>query len=117
MIDTGIFMTKPVDDGHAGVEEKGKKRPAFLEPLAVPMSDLSAVLKYTHFIQSKFYEIDDDMNDLHIPWHEIIDTLVKGGWSGWLSSEYEGRREPYRGKDQVRRQHALLRQLLSETRL
>lgn len=116
MIDTGIFMTKPVDDGHDGVEEKGKKRPAFLEPLAVPMSDLAAVLRYTHFIQSKFYEIDDDMNDLHIPWREIVETLVAGGWSGWLSSEYEGRREPYRGKDQVRRQHALLRKLLSEIR-
>ncbi|MFF9623690.1 hypothetical protein [Streptomyces griseosporeus] len=33
------------------------------------------------------------------------------GWRGWLSSEYEGRREPYRGRDQVRRQHALLRTL------
>lgn len=113
MIDTGIFMTKPVDDGHDGVEEKGKKRPAFLEPLAVPMADLAEVLKYTHFIQSKFYEIDDDLNDLHIPWRAILDTLIEGGWSGWLSSEYEGRREPYRGKDQVRRQHALLRNLLS----
>jgi len=115
MLDTGIFMTKPSDDGHDGVEEKGKKRPAFMEPLAVPMSDLAEALKYTHFIQSKFYEIDDDLNDLQIPWREIIDTLVAGKWKGWLSSEYEGRRESYRAKDQVRRQHALLRKLLSES--
>lgn len=114
MIDTGIFMTKPSDDGHDGVEEKGKKRPAFMEPLAVPMSDFAEVLKYTRFIQSKFYEIDDNLNDLQIPWNDIIDTLVQNNWKGWLSSEYEGRREPYRGKDQVRRQHALLRKLLSE---
>lgn len=114
MIDTGIFMTQPSDDGHDGVEEKGKKRPAFMEPLAVPMSDLAEVLKYTYFIQSKFYEIDDNLNDLQIPWREIIDTLIEGNWKGWLSSEYEGRRDPYRGKDQVRRQHALLRKLLSE---
>ena len=39
--------------------------------------------------------------------------LEKAGWNGWLSSEYEGRREPYRGRDQVRRQHALLRSLQS----
>ncbi|MGW2822936.1 sugar phosphate isomerase/epimerase family protein [Streptomyces sp. NPDC001443] len=38
LIDTGIFQTAPVDDGHEGFE--GKKRPPFLEPLAVPMSDL-----------------------------------------------------------------------------
>ena len=112
MIDTGIFMTKPADDGHDGVEEKGKKRPAFMEPLAVPMSDLAGVLKYTHFIQSKFYEIDDSLTDLHIPWRDIMDTLTENNWTGWLSSEYEGRREPYRGKDQVRRQHAMLRRLL-----
>lgn len=113
MIDTGIFMTRPSDDGHDGVEEKGKKRPAFMEPLAVPMSDLAEVLPYTYFIQSKFYEIDDHLNDLQIPWQEIINTLKTAKWSGWLSSEYEGRREPYRGKEQVYRQHALLRKLLS----
>lgn len=114
MIDTGIFMTQPSDDGHDGIEEKGKKRPAFMEPLAVPMSDLAEVLPYTQFIQSKFYEIDDDLNDLQIPWPAIVDTLLANNWSGWLSSEYEGRREPYRGKDQVRRQHAMLRKLLAE---
>ena len=35
---------------------------------------------------------------------------------GWLSSEYEGRREPYRGRDQVRRQHALIRSLQTAAR-
>ena len=39
LIDTGIFQTVPVDDGHEGVKiEEGEKRPAFLEPLAVPVS-------------------------------------------------------------------------------
>jgi len=40
-----------------------------------------------------------------------VRTLGDGGYAGWLSSEYEGRREPYRGREQVRRQHALLRSL------
>ncbi|NUS29717.1 MAG: sugar phosphate isomerase/epimerase [Streptomyces sp.] len=109
LIDTGIFQTAPVDDGHEGFE--GKKRPPFLEPLAVPMADLVEVLPHVHFIQAKFFEIDDDLNDLHLPWRDIVATLRDAGWSGWLSSEYEGRREPYRGRDQVRRQHALLRSL------
>ena len=38
-------------------------------------------------------------------------TLRDGKYAGWLSSEYEGRREPYRGREQVRRQHAVLRSL------
>ncbi|MFF3499916.1 DUF6379 domain-containing protein [Streptomyces sp. NPDC003247] len=109
LIDTGIFQTAPVDDGHEGFE--GKKRPPFLEPLAVPMADLVDVLPHVHFIQAKFFEIDDRLHDLHVPWDDIVTTLRDAGWSGWLSSEYEGRREPYRGRDQVRRQHALLRTL------
>ena len=112
LVDTGIFQTAPVDDGHEGVKvEEGKKRPAFLEPLAVPMTDLAEILPHVHFIQAKFFEVDDDLHDLHVPWPQIIATLHDAGWSGWLSSEYEGRREPYRGRDQVRRQHALLRSL------
>lgn len=109
LIDTGVFQTAPVDDGHEGIE--GKKRPAFLEPLAVPMDELVEVLPHVHFIQAKFFEIDDTLTDLHVPWSPIVGTLLRHGWSGWLSSEYEGRREPYRGRDQVRRQHALLRTL------
>ena len=112
LIDTGIFQTAPVDDGHEGVEiEEGKKRPAFLEPLAVPISDLVEILPQVHFIQTKFFEIDDQLNDLHVPWAPIMAALQESNWNGWLSSEYEGRREPYRGRDQVRRQHALLRSL------
>ncbi|GHE93829.1 C-glycoside deglycosidase beta subunit domain-containing protein [Streptomyces fumanus] len=113
LIDTGIFQTAPVDDGHEGFE--GKKRPAFLEPLAVPMADLAEVLPHVHFIQAKFFEIDDTLTDLHIPWPDIVATLRAAGWRGWLSSEYEGRREPYRGRDQVRRQHALLRSLIQDS--
>lgn len=109
LIDTGIFQTAPVDDGHEGIA-KGK-RPPFLEALAVPASDLAEIIEHVYFIQTKFFEIDDSLTDLHIPWQEVISVLQETGWSGWLSSEYEGRREPYRGRDQVRRQHALLRKI------
>jgi hypothetical protein len=67
-----------------------------------------------HFIQAKFFEVDDHLHDLHVPWDAIIPTLLDHGWSGWISSEYEGRREPYRGRDQVRRQHALVRRLVAQ---
>ena len=90
--------------------------PPPLRPLRVPMADLAEVLPHTHFIQAKFFEIDDDLRDLHVPWGDIVPTLEKAGWNGWLSSEYEGRREPYRGRDQVRRQHALIRSLQNGSR-
>lgn len=111
LIDTGIFQVAPVDDNPEQIVEEGKQRPAHLEALAVPMADLVEVLPHVHFIQAKFFEIDDRLHDLHVPWDDIIRTLQREGWSGWLSSEYEGRREPYRGGNQVRRQHALMRSL------
>ncbi|GAB3309245.1 hypothetical protein GCM10027451_18910 [Geodermatophilus aquaeductus] len=112
LIDTGIFNTAPVLELSEEIEvgDDGEV-PEHLRPLAVPMADLVEVLPHVHFIQAKFAEVDDDLHDLHVPWGEIVPTLLEHGWSGWLSSEYEGRREPYRGADQVRRQHALLRSL------
>ena len=112
LIDTGIFQTAAVREAAEvlGTDDEADV-PAPLRPLRVPMSDLVEVLPHTHFIQAKFFEIDDDLHDLHVPWQDIVPTLEQAGWSGWLSSEYEGRREPYRGRDQVRRQHALLRSL------
>jgi sugar phosphate isomerase/epimerase len=114
LIDTGIFQTAPVLENSEGIAViDGGEVPEHLRPLNVPMEDLRAVLPHVHFIQAKFFEIDDDLHDLHVPWEPILRTLTEAGWSGWLSSEYEGRRDPYRGAEQVRRQHALLRQLVS----
>ena len=115
LIDTGIFQTAPVLDNPEGIDSgDGNEVPEHLRPLAVPMEDLREVLPHVHFIQAKFFEIDDDLNDLHVPWAPIVDTLLDAGWKGWLSSEYEGRRDPYRGPDQVRRQHALIRSLVAD---
>jgi sugar phosphate isomerase/epimerase len=112
LIDTGIFQTAPVRDYAEEIEaEEGEEVPAHLRPLAVPMTDLVEVLPHTHFIQAKFFAIDDELVDQHVPWGDIVPTLLGAGWSGWLSSEYEGRRELGRGRDQVRRQHALVRSL------
>ncbi|WP_106403262.1 C-glycoside deglycosidase beta subunit domain-containing protein [Actinocorallia populi] len=112
LIDTGIFQTEPVRDYAEEIDvEEGEEVPAHLRPLAVPMADLVEVLPHVHFIQAKFFDIDDRLHDRHVPWDEIITTLRTAGWSGWLSSEYEGVRAPGRGRDQVRRQHALLRTL------
>ena len=40
--------------------------------------------------------------------------LKKLGYAGYLSSEYEGARDPWVAIEQVRRQHALIRKLEEE---
>ncbi|MET0887934.1 MAG: sugar phosphate isomerase/epimerase family protein [Mycetocola sp.] len=112
MIDTGIFQREATTAVQPGISEDGHKA-GWMSPLAVPMSDLIDVLPYVGFIQTKFFDIDDDLVDPQIPWVEIIQTLVSHGYSGWLSSEYEGERTVYRGQEQVRRHHALLRSIES----
>ena len=111
LIDTGIFQTAPVDDGHEGVEiEEGKKRPAFLDHWRCRSATWSRSCRTC---------ISSRPNSLRSTTSWAICTcrglhhgaLEEADWNGWLSSEYEGRREPYRGRDQVRRQHALLRSL------
>ncbi|WP_292899785.1 TIM barrel protein [Microbacterium sp.] len=108
LIDTGIFQ-RAVSTAHQdGLSDEAQEE-GWRKPLALPMSDLVEVLPYTHFIQTKFFDIDDALVDQQIPWEEILRTLIENDWSGYLSSEYEGERSPYRSIEQVRRQHALLR--------
>ena len=71
----------------------------------------------THHIQAKFYEMTDEGSEYSIPYEKIIPVLIEGGYSGYLSSEYEGNRHIQDAFDvdsieQVRRQHAMFRRLL-----
>ena len=113
LIDTGIFQRSITTVNHDGLSEEAQEE-GWRKPLALPMSDLVSVLPYTAFIQAKFFDIDANLNDAQIPWREIIGTLVENDWAGYLSSEYEGDRAPYRSIEQVRRQHALLRRIEGE---
>ena len=47
---------------------------------------------YFHHIQAKFYGMDEQCRDPSISYDEVIPELVKAGWDGCLSSEYEGNR-------------------------
>ena len=109
LIDTGVFH-KSMHHRTGGVASRlgdGNARPP-LTPV-VPVSDLEDVMPYVVHVQAKFYEIDDDLVDHYIPWDEFLEVLVRHGWSGWLSSEYEGDYGVGRASDQLRRQHALIR--------
>lgn len=125
LVDTGIFQdrerTGPHSDsvytfGPVTTDPAIKARAdrAMVTPLGVDPADLSAVMPYVFHIHAKFWDMTDDMTDPHIPWNRVIKALVEGGYKGSISSEYEGRRELFRASDVVRRQHVMLRRLLTE---
>ncbi len=115
LIDTGIFQRAITTVNQDGLSDEAQEE-GWRRPLAVPMADLVDVLPYTAFIQAKFFDIDEQLVDQQIPWREILQTLIDQDWSGYLSSEYEGDRAPYRSLEQVRRQHALLHSLEADLR-
>jgi sugar phosphate isomerase/epimerase len=71
----------------------------------------------THHIQAKFYEMTEEGSEYSIPYDKIVPVLIEGGYSGYLSSEYEGNRHiqdafEVDSVEQVRRQHAMFQRLL-----
>jgi sugar phosphate isomerase/epimerase len=69
------------------------------------------IIERVVFIQAKFHDIDDELEDQQIPWEPVLRALKDAGYTGYLSSEYEGDRIPWRAVEQVRRQHSLMRQI------
>lgn len=74
---------------------------------------------YFRHIQAKFYGMTDDCTDPSIAYDEVIPELVKCGWEGTLSSEYEGNRwvqdaAPVDSREQVRRQHKMFERLIAD---
>lgn len=115
MIDTGIFQDRPLTHwGSHQINEEARKHMEFLNGIKVPPEHFLDIAKYVVFIQAKFHDIDENLEDQNIPWKPVISAIKRAGYSGYLSSEYEGWRAPWRSIDQVRRQHVLLRQLERE---
>ncbi|RST32170.1 xylose isomerase [Sphingomonas ginkgonis] len=74
---------------------------------------------YFRHIQAKFYGMTEDCRDPSIAYDEVIPELVRAGWEGTLSSEYEGNRwiqdaGPVDSREQVRRQHVMFERLIAE---
>ena len=123
LIDTGIFQNARRGAEHADSHYRfGSPDPEIAaqvgrtmsEPLNEDPAKLAAVMPYVFHIHAKFWDMTDDLTDPHIPWDRIVAALVDGGYTGYLSSEYEGPREMFRASDMVRRQQVMLRRLLAE---
>jgi sugar phosphate isomerase/epimerase len=111
LIDTGIFQDRPLPFWPGETPEMRKTAMSFLNGIRVPVEDLANVIEFTPFIQAKFHHIDEKLQDHHIPWDRIVPMLCELRYSGYLSSEYEGVRDPWVAIEQVRRQHCLIRKL------
>lgn len=108
LLDTGIFQDRPIP---LAPGELPGQRPAFLDGIHVDPADVFDVIENVVFIQAKFHDIDEQLDDQQIPWEPVLKALKGAGYTGYLSSEYEGVREPWRSIEQVRRQHSLMRQI------
>lgn len=111
LIDTGIFQDRPIPLREGEAREA---RPAFLDGIGVDPADLKDIAPYVVFIQAKFHDINEQLEDQQIPWRPVLQALKDSGYTGFLSSEYEGDRTPWRAIEQVRRQHALIRRITSD---
>ncbi|MAU94301.1 MAG: sugar phosphate isomerase [Fulvimarina sp.] len=110
LLDTGIFQDRPIP---LKPGELPGRRPAFLDGIGVDPADIAGIAEYVVFIQAKFHDVDDTLEDQQIPWEPVLRALKDAGYTGYLSSEYEGDRDPWRAIEQVRRQHSLIRRIAS----
>jgi sugar phosphate isomerase/epimerase len=72
-----------------------------------------------HHVHGKFYEMTEDCREPSIPYVEIISALKEGGYTGYISSEYEGNRHiqdafAVDSVEQVRRHQVMLQRLIGE---
>lgn len=75
-----------------GPAEVGFAREASRHVWSNPESLLD-VMSYVHHVHAKFWEVTetcDGLREYSIPYPELIATLRKGCYTGYLSSEYEG---------------------------
>jgi sugar phosphate isomerase/epimerase len=123
LIDTGIFQNAERGRVHSdSVYIFGNPDPELAAQVAREMSkpmnedpaDLVDLMPYIFHVHAKFWDMADDLTDPHIPYDAIVQTLVENGYSGSLSSEYEGPRDLYLASDMVRRQQAMLRGLVTQ---
>ncbi|MBE6955652.1 MAG: sugar phosphate isomerase/epimerase [Ruminococcaceae bacterium] len=76
--------------------------------------EIIPLLPYVKCIHAKFNKMDDDFNELTIPYPEILKILVEQKWDGYLVSEYEGEKKDVPGfvTHELRKQHVMMKRIL-----
>ena len=109
-VDFGTFQNKFPE--YAVRKEMGMYQPMGVEP-SKP-SDILPVLPYTYCCHAKFNYMDENFEEVTIPYKEVIQIMVDNDWNGYLVSEYEGYKkdEPDFLFDQLRRQHIMMKRII-----
>jgi sugar phosphate isomerase/epimerase len=122
LIDTGIFQNAERGGTHSdsryifgdpSPELAAQVGREMSKPMNEDPADLVDLLPYVFHVHAKFWDMNDDLTDPHVPYDPIVKVLAEGGYDGSLSSEYEGARDLYRASDMLRRQQAMLRRLVA----
>jgi sugar phosphate isomerase/epimerase len=113
---TGL-MDKVIEMG--GSEVDARKAMVGAHMINADPQTMLEYLPYTHHIHAKFYEMLPEYTEYSIPYDEIVPVLVKGGFDGYIDSEYEGNRwiqDAFEvdSAEQIRRHHVMLKRLLGE---
>ena len=76
--------------------------------------EIIPLLPYVKCIHAKFNKMDDEFNELTIPYKEVLESLIRHGWEGYLLSEYEGERkdEPGYVSQELRKHHIMMKRIL-----
>ena len=121
-VDFGTFQNKfPKEAQLDVVVEAGGKDPIkdFIPekenelPYSLP-EEIVPFLPYVHYCHAKFNYMDENFEEVTIPYEQILKILVDNGWSSYIVSEYEGphKENPEFVPDQLRRQHIMMKRIL-----
>jgi sugar phosphate isomerase/epimerase len=121
VIDTGVFQDRPRTHQQPGRDTEtlgggggtGKAPPRPPELMNVDPREMLEIMPYVFHVHAKFWDMTEEMTDPHIPWEKIVPVLAEGGYTGYLSGEYEGERRLYLASELLRRQQVMLRQLVA----
>ena len=82
------------------------------------MDDWLEIFPWIKHVHGKFFGIDENGEEPSVPVRDLIRLLVENGYSGAISSEYEGWHWDTTSDcfDMVVRQQALCRQILTAPR-
>lgn len=111
-IDFSVFQNKWPDKVFGDIP------PEFLWKNLMPNPSLPEemipLLKYVDTCHAKFNHMDENFNEVTIPYSEVLDVLKKEKWSGDLISEYEGPNKTDQAHvgEQLRRHHVMMREML-----
>jgi hypothetical protein len=110
-IDFGVFLNKPTPEMEAMMKSMGGS-----VSVGDKAEDIVPLLPYVHACHAKFVNMSEDCVETTTPYDQIIATLVKHKWEGYMLSEYEGahKDEPGYSSDQLRKQHIMMKRLLGE---